>query len=114
MKQTTTTRITKSFSTVRGKRYRRYVVSWHDEYGDRKRKTFSSLAKARREGEKLDHDREQKESLATVVRNKIGEDAESLPASRLRDAVDAMRILEGYATLAEYAPSIIQRSCRAF
>jgi len=103
MNQTTKTRVTKSSVSVRGKKYVRYVVSWRDTTGERKRKTFSKLADARRDAEQRDKDEEKRKQVDRIIRNKIGDDASRLSPATLRDAVDALTILKGHATLKDAA-----------
>ena len=99
MTQTTETPVKKTTVTVRGKTYTRYLVVYRDDAGARKRKTFSTLATARRFAEQADHDAKMRDQREQVLRSRIGEDASKLSAPQLRDAVAALAVLAGRSTL---------------
>ena len=99
MKDTTVSRVIKTAVTVRGKTYPRYLVIYRDDQGTRKRKAFSTLAAGRRFAEQCDTDAVTRAERQEVLTKKIGEDAAKLSAPHLRDALAALAILAGRATL---------------
>ena len=99
--------LTKTTSTTRGKKYSRYVVSFKDEGGSRKRKTFSDKGAAESFKRQAEKDMARLEARRKLLTKRIGEDAKKLSADHLRDAVKALAILEGRASLAEAARFLV-------
>ncbi|MCF7854410.1 MAG: tyrosine-type recombinase/integrase [Candidatus Pacebacteria bacterium] len=94
-------RITETTVTSRGKKYTRFVVVFYDETGNRKRKTFNRAAPAKKFAEQCDKDAARHEARQAMLKRRIGQDAEKLSPERLRDAVEALALLEGRGTLTD-------------
>lgn len=98
-----TAKLTTTTSTTRGRKYKRYVVTYSDEHGSRKRKTFSDKTDAEKFKARADKDIKTRQEREKVVRRKIGQDADKLTSDKLRDAIDALAILNGRGSLLEAA-----------
>lgn len=96
--------------TVRGKKYLRYLVRYDDEAaGTRKRRTFNSLAEARRFAEQADRDARVAAERQAILQRRVGEeDAAKLSAEHLRDAIAALARLAGRGTLTEAADLFVR------
>ncbi len=96
-------KITQTTSSTRGKRYTVFVVTYYDDNDKRRRKVFTDEAKAARFKKDCDHDRAIQNERRATLRNRIGEDAMKLPTLQLRQAADAVTILEGKISLSDAA-----------
>ncbi len=107
--QTQKTTVRQTTTSTRGKKYTRYVVVYHDlKTGERKRKTFNDKTTAERCATQYDRDRKVHEDQQTILHKRIGESAKQLDADTLRDAVDALHILNGRGSLRDAARSFIR------
>lgn len=105
--------VTETTSTVRGQKYKRFVVVHWDEAGTRKR----TYRKTRKEAEALasqyNRDAAQRGTREKIKRRYLGEeDAKRFPEEKYRDAVEALAILEGAATLTEAARFFMEERAR--
>lgn len=103
MKDRTQAQVVNITTKVRGKAYDRYMVIFHDDQGKRQRKTFSTEADAKRYAAQSDRDAKTRAERQEILQRRIGEDAKKLSAEHLRDALAALAILGGRATLQEAA-----------
>ncbi|MEI8120788.1 MAG: tyrosine-type recombinase/integrase [bacterium] len=89
---------------VKGHDYKRWVVDLGvTQAGKRERKTFASEAKAQKFIRQHRKDQARWAGRQVVLERKIGEDADRLSNDHLRDAIVALEILHGGATLTEAA-----------
>lgn len=89
---------------VKGHDYKRWVVDLGvTQAGKRERRTFSSETKAQKFIRQYRKDQSRWAERQVVLERKIGEDAAKLSNEHLRDAITALGILRGGATLAEAA-----------
>ena len=91
-------------TTVKGKVYQRYAVDFGtDSVGNRRRRTFSTVGKAKTGiREHLDKSRADAEARG-ILEKKIGEKAKHLGADDLLDAATGLQVLKGAATLTDAA-----------
>jgi len=104
------TPVTTTHVTVRGKKYLRYLVRYDDEAaGTRKRRTFGTLAEARRFAEQCGRDAAIAAERQAILQRRVGEeDAAKLSAAHLRDAVAALAVLAGRGSLTAAAELFVR------
>ncbi len=109
MAQNARARVRLTTSTVRGKKYDRFeVVYWDLKTTERKRKSFNDKDAAERWAKQYNQDLKRQEKNTEILHRRIGEQAKALSPDVLRDAVDALSILDGRGTLTEAARKYVE------
>ena len=105
--------VTETTVTVRGKKYARFVCVYWSEDGQRKRATRKTREEAEALAKQHNRDAAQRETREKIKRRHLGEeDARRFPIEKYRDAIEALSILEGAATLTEAARFFMEERAR--
>lgn len=105
--------VTETTTTVRGKKYPRFVCVYWTEDGTRKRASRKTRAEAEALAKQHNRDAARREEGERIKRRYLGEEeARRFPIEKYRDAVDALAILEGAATLTETARFFMDERAR--